>query len=241
MSPRDPDVPLRHSRHLRWLLSAGFGFHFLAVAVYLLPAESDTWDQVPEPIREPAMAVAVPVVYNMTPLSRPWLNAIWGRQNWRLFAPWPSSWNVSAEMTAWFPVDSTAVAPEQRWRADTIPIQSGESDPYPHIGNGRVHRLALHLGEVPSTSSYQVWLASSYCASLRDDGGRAPEGLEFRVNWTLIATPWGEQQEPPVQQLVGGFNCWELAGQPRPWWSRPVLDTLGLPGYLRSQWRSDPS
>ncbi len=240
MEPGSASGGLRHSVVGRGLLSFVFVFHFLAVFVYLLPSERETYEDMPERIRGPALAIAAPIIYNLTPWTQPWLNATWARQNWQLFAPWPSSWNVSGTVVAWFPVDSTEFLADRRWQADTIIMPSGESDPYPHINQGRKHRVVMTLGEAGPRSSFPSWMARSWCASATDEAGRSPEGIEFHVVWAAIRRPWDDEVEPPYDQLIGGFNCWEFADRARPWWSRPHTDPMGLAPALRSPFLSSP-
>lgn len=243
MSAAGPDGSGRvhHSRLTRTILSVVFGFHFLAIGVYLLPADREAYDVLPEGLREPAIRLTAPVIYNLTPVTAPWLDATWTRQNWKLFAPEPSAWNVSGEIVAWFPRRPDALDLTERWSSDTLAMPSGEHDPYPHFGRGRIYRVALDMGETGRGEFLQRWYASALCRRLTDSEGNTPDGVEIRLFWNAILPPWAEEREGEYVQTIGGFNCWELEGRPRPWWSTPTLDTLGLPAPQRAPFRRGPA
>ena len=232
---------IHHTRLGRAVLSALFGFNFLAIGVYLLPVDRQRYDVLPERLREPAIRVVAPIIYNLSPITDPWLNATWTRQNWQLFAPEPSAWNVQGEIIAWFPSSPRAFDPAVRWSSDTIPLPTGERDPYPHFGRGREYRVALDLAETGRGQFLQRWYAAALCRRLRDDEGLAPDGVEIRVFWSQILPPWASNEDADdFVQSIGGFNCWELEGRARPWWSIPTPDLRGLPSAHRTAFERDP-
>ncbi len=243
MDPAADRAPGRvhHTRLVRAVLSVLFGFNFLAIGVYLLPVDRESYDVLPEGLRDPAIRIMAPIIYHLTPITTPWLNATWTRQNWKLFAPDPSAWNVRGEIVAWFPTRPDAFEPGFRWSSDTLAMPSGENDPYPHFGRGRIYRIALDLGETGRGESLQRWYASALCRHLSDPEGRSPDGVEIRLFWSRIHPPWVSPGDDDFYfQTIGGFNCWEFKNRARPWWSIPGLDPRGLPVAHRAAFRGGP-
>jgi len=205
----------------RRLLTVLLILHWGAVADYVLPATREALDPLPAWL-EPAVAAVVPRVVRWTsPITLPYLNLTATRQTWTLFAPYPAEWTNSVRVVPYFPA-----ADGEGWVADTLVLRGPREAPYPHILHHRSFRVMWNLGYERWGAWYRPLFAREMCRTLRDRGGRAPQGVLLLNRWTPIQIPWAKRESSVYDQRLGGFDCatsdeagrvaWRAYGLPEP-------------------------
>lgn len=210
---------IRHSRRTRVLLSLFFLLHFGAVLAYVGPAEPDSLERLPEPLRTPLQAVAPPLVRAAWPVARPYLDLTGARQHWSLFAPDPAAWAASVEVVAYYPAggagDEAAggrpgTRPARAWTADTVLLRGPREVPYPHLVDHRSFRVLYNLGYEGWGAFYRPIFARHLCRTLREEGsGRRPVGVALTSIWEHTRVWWRDPADEPglYRQPLGGYDC----------------------------------
>lgn len=201
-----------HTRRERSLLTLFFVLHFGAILVYVAPASPGSYSTLAPPFRVAVSRTVSPAVRALRPVATPYLNAFSLHQHWGLFAPDPIRWSSSLEVTAYFPADTAARDPAERWRSETIRLEGPREAPLPHWGHNRWYRIVLNMGYEGWGRAYRPLFARGLCERLEDERGRRPEGLTITSIWVRVRVPWREAAGHDVyRQPLGGWEC-EAAG-----------------------------
>jgi hypothetical protein len=213
----------------RWL-SAFFVIHWLAVALYLLPATKDALEPLPGWLESAGGMVFPRAVRWTSPVTVPYLDLTGVRQHWTLFAPHPASWAPTIKVVPYFGVDG-----EEAWLADTVTIQGPREQRHPHVLHHRTHRVLFNLGYESWGRAYRTYFAQGLCRTLADSRGRSPDGIELISEWHRIRIPWDQPTEAEVYtQRLGGFDCASEDGdRGAPWRAYGIPDRLATEGWPR--------